>query len=99
MMEIVRLIYEYAYIGISPDKNLLDTANLLGKTLDIEFVKDKMGSFEELPAYIAEDAIKKYALLGIPDEGSCLHEQAMDYFELQVHSKYRSSDEEKKYFP
>ena len=76
---------DFCNIGIEPTGTLADTAHLLGEVLGgLVFVEDSLGRYDEFPAFVAESAGLRFALLGIPDPEDDLRDDPTEDYELLI---------------
>lgn len=74
----------FADIGIGPSGDLETTARILGEVLHVDFEADMDGRYDEFPAYIADSAGARYALLGTPRPEDDLRDEPTNEFQLMI---------------
>jgi hypothetical protein len=74
-------------IGISGERSLAETAELVGHALGVRFSPETTGRYEEYPAYCAEALGLQMALLGVPEAGSDIRDDPDSDYCLQVMSE------------
>jgi len=88
-------MYKFASINIEPFKDLKTTADIIGEIFGgIKFKFDDEWDFDEFPAYISEDSVYKYALLGVPDPEHDIRDEPANIFQLEVWPVDTASDHE-----
>ncbi|QQZ42368.1 hypothetical protein IF690_02180 [Pseudomonas sp. SK3(2021)] len=77
---------EFANIGLAPINSLENTVAVLGDILNINFIKDNEGIYEEYPAFLASTQTLRYVILGVPSPEEDLRDTPSNEFNLIVSS-------------
>jgi len=73
-------------VDIEPHLSLEETAVKLSHALNLQFIEEQSGKYEEYPAYVAEGAGFEFALLGIPLPEYDIREQKSPNHQLKISS-------------
>jgi hypothetical protein len=73
-------------VDIEPHHPLEETAERLSLALNLSFIEEQTGKYEEYPAYVAEGAGFEFALLGTPLPEYDIREHKSPNFQLMITS-------------